>query len=261
MQFKSVKGQPLSSIGEEGKDSDLIFPEDAVLQKALPDSFILNIPKTGFVSGDGFWTTLKNSVLYMAVYDCTGHGHLANMMGRVYKTALEKIVIRIGIEFPGAILEYVHREIQSKFREKPQKQVATGADFGVVRIDLNKKTMGFAGAKLNLLRFAGGKINIIKGDRIQVGEMFDYRRRYHTNTIDIRSGYSRFYLATDGAKELIGGKANRKIGIKNLKSLLVAHSNKPMKDQGQILYKFLTNWKKENEPPDDILIIGFIIKG
>ncbi len=242
----------------KGESSADFFPADNFLQEVFnEDYFIINKPKSNGTGGDGYWVLKKENRLYIAVFDCMGHGHLANMITRVYGSALEKVVAQAPIEFAGPVLQFIHREIESKFEGKSQKQVSTGADLGIVIIDVSKKVVEFAGAKIDLIKIQDNTVEVIKGDRMQVGEMFEYRHQYNSNTITIESNQVSFYLATDGAKDIIGGKADRKIGSGDLRKVLLAHSHRSMKDQQKLIYKFLESWRGENEPSDDVLMVGF----
>ncbi len=208
------------------------------------------------VGGDGYWLYQKGDILFLAAFDCMGHGHLASMMTRIYTQALEKLVVNHNIEFPGSILQFIHREIQSRFVNKKNIMVGTGADLGIVKIDWKEHKMEYAGAKMDLIQIRDGEMDIIKGDRMQIGEMFDYKHDYHSHTIDI-SKKSRFYYGSDGLKDLIGGPSNKKLGGQNMKDMLLEMQKFDLRQQKPEIELYLDQWKKSNSQNDDILLIGF----
>ena len=232
------------------------FPTESTLKKRIPNSFIINNPMTT-VGGDGYWFHQDEDTVFLAVFDCMGHGHLASMMTRIYTKALQKIVVENGVLFPNQILFQIHQEIQSKFHEK-KSQLGTGADFGMVRFNIPLNEMEFAGAKMNLFEVRDGELYIIKADRMQVGEYFDHPHDYKTVIFDLhKKRNSNFYLFSDGLKDLIGGPQNKKFGSTNLKLLLEENYQLSMPDQKRNIGTHLAKWQGSNNALDDVLLIGF----
>ena len=234
------------------------FSEELLPNERIPEAFIINKPMTGSVGGDGYWVHEKGEVTYIAVFDCMGHGHLASMMTRIYTNALKKVVVDHEIDYAGSILRYLHHEIEVKFGGKEDKQLSTGADFGVVKIDRSRREMEFAGAKMDLYQVTDGTLNVVKADRMQVGEMFEYRHDYNTIDIDIKKpGASTFYLMSDGIKDLIGGPSDKKLGSAGVKNLFESNHDKPMEEQKEFIINFIDDWAGSNKQFDDIVLVGF----
>jgi len=187
-----------------------------------------------------------------------GHGHLASMMTRVYANIIKSKIAKNGEEFPNRMLVEIHEAIRSKFEGKENVLLATGADFGIGKVNTDLKEMEFAGARMNLFEVADGKLNIIKADRMQIGDLFDYHHEYKTNIIDLkRKKTSSFFLLSDGIKDLIGGPANKKLGSSRLKTLLETAGELPIQKQKEYIKDYLFRWKGSNQALDDALIIGF----
>lgn len=234
-----------------------LFPTEEELKQSLPSSFIINNPMST-VGGDGYWFHQDEDTVFLAVFDCMGHGHLASMMTRIYMTALNKIVVEQGVVFPNQILQLLHGEIQAKFSNKKNSQLGTGADFGMIRINVQLREMEFAGAKMNLYEVADGSLNIIKADRMQVGEFFDHPHEYKTVIFNMNNkSDSKFYLFSDGLKDLLGGPDNKKFGSTNLKELLEANYHYTLKEQKRQISTSLAKWQGSNMALDDVLLIGF----
>ena len=236
-----------------------LFPEEKTLRKSLPNSFIINNPMST-VGGDGYWFHQDEDTLFLAVFDCMGHGHLASMMTRIYTNVLKKVVINDGIVFPNQILQLMHQEIQAKFHKKEQRQLGTGADFGMIRVNLALQEMEFAGAKMNLFEVADNTLKIVKADRMQIGEFFDHPHEYKTVIFDLtKKKNSNFYLFSDGLKDLIGGPENKKFGSNNLKVLLEENYQYSMIEQKRRISTHLGKWLGSNSPLDDVLLVGFSV--
>ncbi len=236
-----------------------LFPTEETIRKVIPQSFIINNPMST-VGGDGYWFEQDKDMILLAVFDCMGHGHLASMMTRIYINALKGIIEKHGIIFPHEILTLLHEEIKQKFQKNDKKVLGTGADFGIIRINRHLHELEFAGAKMNLYQVKDGKLDIIKADRMQVGEFFDHPHEYRTVIVDMNdASSSKFYLFSDGLKDLIGGPANKKLGSTRLNTLLEENYRSPLEREKANITKFLANWKGSNAALDDVLLLGLHI--
>ncbi|MEQ9403825.1 MAG: SpoIIE family protein phosphatase [Cyclobacteriaceae bacterium] len=226
----------------------------------IPDSFVIDKPLSAEGGGDRYWLHKKGKTVYLAIFDCMGNGHLARMASRIYINALSKVIAEIGIEYTGSILQYVHREIQSKFAGKEETQISTGADLAILKIESDLRIIEYAGAKIDLFVVENDEVRTFKSDRMQVGDLFDFRHQYNSNTIKINEEQKpMFYLTTDGAKDLNGGPEDRKIGITDFKNLMLKNYHHKMEDQQLRFNTYLEEWQGGRTQPDDILIIGFKI--
>lgn len=234
-----------------------LFPSESLIQESIPDSFVINNPMNT-VGGDGYWFEEDGDMTLLAVFDCMGHGHLASMMTRIYVNTLKDIIAEHGIIFPHEILTLLHEEIRKKFQNKEKTLLGTGADFGIVRINRHLNELEFAGAKMNLYEVKKGALNIIKADRMQIGEFFDHPHEYKTVIVDLNeTKASNFYLFSDGLKDLMGGPDNKKLGSGRLNELLESNFGRPMAEQKEKITRYLANWKGSNSALDDVLLIGF----
>ena len=245
----------INSIDQARKNYYAILPEEENMRDILPGTFVINRPKAN-VGGDGFWFHKKDNLLFLAVYDCMGEGHLASMMTRIYSNALQKLVVDYKIEFPGAILQFIHREIQSRFKNKENIQLSTGADLAIVRMDLETGKLEFSGAGMDLLREKDQKIEVIKGDAIKIGQLDTNSNEYNSTSIQ-NEGTSRYYLATDGVTDLIGGTSLKKLGIEHLKIILKNSLRYKMDQRKDKIWSDLMKWSGLKVQNDDILLISF----
>jgi serine phosphatase RsbU (regulator of sigma subunit) len=64
------------------------------------------------------------------------------------------------------------------------------------------------------------------------------------------------YLFTDGFADQFGGTPERKLTKNRFRELLLSIQHFPIQQQSTELDNFITNYKKEIEQTDDILVIG-----
>jgi len=241
---------------ETSKNYFSLFPEERII--SMLDAFVINQPMTGSVGGDGFWVHQNMRYLFIIVFDCMGHGHLASMMTRIYTKALEQVLETQKQEDPAKILEQLHEIIKEKFQGKNNLQVGSGADVGVVRVDMMVRKIDFAGAKMELYTVENGEMETVRPDRLQVGDHFDRDHVYETKTIELKDKEkTNFYLSSDGFKDLFGGFEAKKLGKSNVKDLLEKNFPHPMAMQKENITTFLKDWAGGFQPLDDMLIVGF----
>lgn len=241
---------------ETAKNYFSLFPEERIV--SLLDAFVINQPMTGSVGGDGFWVHQTLQDLYIVVFDCMGHGHLASMMTRIYTKSLEYVMEVQKEEDPGKILSALHAQIKEKFEGKKNLQIGSGADVGVAKVDLMTRRIEYAGAKMELLMVENEELSTIKPARIQVGDHFEVEHQYETKVIEVQSPKKvNFYLSSDGFKDLFGGFEAKKLGKTKVKELLEKSYSHPMQKQKKFIGDFLNQWSGGFRPLDDVLIVGF----
>jgi serine phosphatase RsbU (regulator of sigma subunit) len=65
------------------------------------------------------------------------------------------------------------------------------------------------------------------------------------------------YLFTDGFADQFGGETGqKKLTRKRFKDLILSIQSKSLQEQGIVLDKFITEYRKEIEQIDDILVMG-----
>lgn len=235
-----------------------LFPEE--LLASILDAFVINKPMISEVGGDGFWVHQNAEYLFVIVFDCMGHGYGASIMTRIYTGALEHIVGDLQLTDPGEILTTTHQYMKSQFHGKPSKHIGPGADMGVLRISKTSHELAFAGAKTNLWCVTEGHCEIVKSDRLQLGELFDYPRAYTNHVMCLNEANTmNLYMASDGFTDMMGGPNLKRFGRKQVKHLLEQVAPHPMTTQKEVITDTLTTWLGANDPIDDLLIIGLRI--
>ena len=233
-----------------------VLPQEKRLMEFFSEAFVINKPK-GRVGGDGFWLHCHGNDVYLALFTCVGEGHLASMMIRIYMNALKKMVEGYSIDFPGSILQFLHREVQARFKDKNNILLNTNANVGIVKLNTSTKEMEFAGANMDLLQVQNDGVKIIEGEKNQVGENTETRHSYTSNTLHNTSN-SNFYLCSSGVFNLIGGPDFKKLSINQLGDYLLQNKSESLVDtQKQLTEKYLSTWTGANRQNDDIMVIGF----
>lgn len=226
------------------------------MKKWIPNSFVLFRPKD-VVSGDFYWFLEKDNKLIMICADCTGHGVPGAFMSMIGPDRLNNIVSENRITSTGAILSELNRAIKKSLKQDGQKNsTRDGMDAAVCTIDLDTKTMMYAGAYRPLWIVKDGELTEIKATKVAVAGFTPDDQVYEEHKIDLIEGL-KFYMTTDGYADQFGGLKNKKYKVKSMKTFVSLHSNKPFQEQKRGLEDELLEWIREFEQVDDVCVIGF----
>jgi serine phosphatase RsbU (regulator of sigma subunit)/Tfp pilus assembly protein PilF len=222
-----------------------------LLQKNIPDHFVLFKPKD-IVSGDFYWATeTEDDSFYLAACDSTGHGVPGAFMSLLNTSFLNEAIAEKKINDPAEILGYVRdRLVNSVSTEGAQD----GMDGTLVKIW--EKKIVYAAANNNPVIVRNGVLTELPADKMAVGA--GSQDPFNTHSIECTKG-DVIFIFTDGYADQFGGPKGKKFKYKQLYSLLEANAHKPMEEQKQLLDSTIEAWRGNLEQVDDICIIGFRI--
>ncbi|MCG8570762.1 MAG: ATP-binding protein, partial [Spirochaetes bacterium] len=235
-----------------------ILPHIENLQHYLSDHFIIWQPKD-IVGGDYYWFhRVDDNRALLALIDCTGHGVPGALMCMTSYSILNNVIQHYNHENPAQILQVLNRILKNSLRQNSSnKLIDDGLDMGMCLVDKAEKKIIYAGAKTLLYHCFNHEIEVVKGDKQSIGYQKSNEDYQYTNhEIKIQDG-SKFYLASDGIYEQIGGERELPFGKKKWQNLLQQIYSHNMQIQEQ---NILTEWNsyRENHPQlDDITVFGF----
>jgi len=168
---------------------------------------------------------------------------------------INEIVVNKGIFQPDQILNNLRDDvIRSLKQTKEDGGVKDGMDMCVCLLDLDKKSLQFAGANNPLWLISGGELTEIKGDKMPVA-VHEKMNPYTNHWVDLKKGDT-FYIFSDGFVDQFGGPNQKKFLSKNFRKVLCALQGKSMLVQGAELDKAFEEWRKDVEQIDDVTVIG-----
>ncbi|MCS6821060.1 MAG: SpoIIE family protein phosphatase [Microscillaceae bacterium] len=239
---------------------DAMLTSITKIKAYLPQSFVFFKPKD-IVSGDFYYFSQFQNLLFIAAVDCTGHGIPGAFMSMVGHNLLNGIIIQAQVHSPEEILAKLHRAIKNTFQ---QNDIISrdGMDIALLVINKNEKIAEFAGAKSPLIYFQQNKMYEIKGDIFPIGgDSKQVQRTYTKHTIKVDYP-TMFYLFSDGYRDQFGGKEGKKLTSARFKIILKNIHQETAEVQEQKLARYLDMWIAEaNEIQlDDILVIGLRVE-
>ncbi|MCB9225350.1 MAG: SpoIIE family protein phosphatase [Crocinitomicaceae bacterium] len=242
----------LDSISYATRIQNAILPSKNRIQRFLPNSFILYLPKD-IVAGDFYWLEEKNGTILFAAADCTGHGVPGAMVSVVCTNGLNRVVREQGIVKPSDILEKT-REIVIREFEKSEEEVNDGMDISLCAVNGNELQYAGAHNPLWIIRKGSNEIEEFIADKQPIGK-FHYATNYTNHITTINPGDT-VYVFTDGFADQFGGERGKKYYVANFQKLLLSIKDLSLDEQKHKIYEEFNRWKGDREQIDDICVMG-----
>ncbi|GAB4130710.1 MAG: hypothetical protein Fur0041_00140 [Bacteroidia bacterium] len=244
------------SINYARRIQESILPPMHVVERLLPDSFILYLPKD-IVSGDFYWVEEKDNRVHFAAVDCTGHGVPGALMSVVGFNLLNQAVHESGCSKPADILHHLDFGVNKLLRQSTEENtVKDGMDLALCSYDKAGRTLEYAGVMNPLYHVRNKVLTTYKADKFPIGINVDGVTDIYTNQlVEIQKG-DMVYLFSDGYCDQFGGEKGKKFKNQPFRELLIQISEKSPEDQKRILRDEFMKWKGSLEQVDDVLVIG-----
>ncbi|MDN4166946.1 PAS domain S-box protein [Cytophagales bacterium LB-30] len=244
------------SINYSRRIQGAILPDTVIVNKVLPESFILYKPRD-VVSGDFPWFIQMGDDIYIAAVDCTGHGVPGALISLIGYFLLNDIVRSRKISDPGQILDLLDEGVTQTLRQdQDDSKTKDGMDIAFCKINLKKGEVEYAGAHRPLYWLKGAELEEIKGNKFPIGGGIYKNQTNFTNTKFKVSKGDSIYFCSDGFPDQFGGENNMKFGPKRLRTILLENHDQSMEKIHEALDTQWEAWKGDYKQTDDVLLIG-----
>jgi len=217
------------------------------------DHFVLFKPRD-IVSGDFYWVEEMEERVLIVTADCTGHGVPGAFMSMLGISLLNEIIISKEISRPDQVLNHLRDKIIEALRQESGSIVKDGMDMTVCLFDRNTLQLQFSGANNPLYLVSDGQLTQVRGDKMPVA-IHDIMDPFVLHELKLNPGDT-FYTFSDGFADQFGGPNRKKFLAKNFKKLLLTIQDLSMIEQGNRLDEVFTEYRKEVEQIDDVVVIG-----
>jgi serine phosphatase RsbU (regulator of sigma subunit) len=244
------------SIHYAKRIQEAMLPAKTLLEKLIPESFILYKPKD-IISGDFYWFNKVDEKIVVVVADCTGHGVPGALVSMIGNNLLNEIVNTNRITAPGEILGRLNTGIRKLLKQDVKgAKGQDGMDVSICTVDRRKRAIQFAGANQNMIFFHEKKLELVKGDRKSIGGyQTETVRKYTNHQFKYKAGDT-LYMCTDGYADQFGGRKEKRMQTKNLIKIIQSTLSLGIRQQEDLLGEWLEKWKGKLKQTDDILLIG-----
>jgi serine phosphatase RsbU (regulator of sigma subunit) len=215
------------------------------------------------IGGDLYWlsSSQQSGPFVLAVADCTGHGVPGAMLSLLVSNSLERIYANDTAEDPATALMSLDHYVRTGLnQDRSDSESDDGCDAAVLRIDRDKQTIEFAGAKLGLFQVnAKGEIIRHQGARCSLGyqDVVVEADKPVVQEISYKSG-DVFAIVTDGLTDQIGGTNGKtSFGYRRLEEVLKANFTKTAEEITTAMKHEFAAWQGTNARRDDVTAVVF----
>ena len=215
------------------------------------------------IGGDLYWlsSSQHSGPFVLAVADCTGHGVPGAMLSLLVSNSLERIYANDTAEEPATALMSLDHYVRTGLnQDRADSESDDGCDAAVLRIDRDKQTIEFAGAKLGLFQVTPNGVLIRHlGSRCSLGyqDAVLEADKPVVQKIPYQSG-DVFAVVTDGFTDQIGGAMGKtSFGYRRLEEILIANCTKTAEEITAAMKSDFAAWQHTNARRDDVTAVVF----
>jgi serine phosphatase RsbU (regulator of sigma subunit) len=215
------------------------------------------------IGGDLYWlsSSQQSGPFVLAVADCTGHGVPGAMLSLLVSNSLERIYANDTAEDPASALMSLDHYVRTGLnQDRADSESDDGCDAAVLRIDRDKQTIEFAGAKLGLFQVnAKGEIIRHQGARCSLGyqDVVVEADKPVVQKIPYQSG-DVFAVVTDGFTDQIGGSTGKtSFGYRRLEDILKVNFKASAEEITAAMKRDFAAWQGANARRDDVTAVVF----
>jgi two-component system, sensor histidine kinase LadS len=246
----------LDSIHYAKRIQGALLASDMLLQKNLPEYFILYRPKD-IVSGDFYWANeMEDGSFLLLTGDCTGHGVPGAFMSLLNISILHEQTNALKKTQPDEILNSQRDAIVMSLNPVGTEDVSRdGMDCVLCRFDFARKKLDFACANNPLWVLRNNELLEFKGDKFPIGISGSEKKDFTLQELELQSGDT-VYTFTDGFADQFGGPRGKKFKYSQLKEILKSTASLPLHVQKEKIEAIFESWKGNLSQVDDVLLIG-----
>ncbi|MEO1551671.1 MAG: SpoIIE family protein phosphatase, partial [Pseudomonadota bacterium] len=234
-----------------------VLPPPDALNAVVAEHFLTWEPRD-VVGGDFYWIKEVEHGAFIVVGDCTGHGVPGAFMTLIVCGMLDRIFAERTPPKPSAVLEQLNIGMKELLGQDGKKGgTDDGLEAGVCFIDRSRTEILFSGARFSLWQIEQGQSTEIKGEKAGLGHRRSPRSARFSDTIVPFQNDSRFYMATDGLIDQVGGPKNRSFGKRRLVQFLLSIYERPMTEQAGAMSAHLADFQGAQRRRDDVTMLGF----
>lgn len=253
---KSIK----DSINFASLIQGAILPNDEIIEGYTKDSFALWQPKD-IIGGDIYFITeldSKKEILIMVI-DGAGHGVPGAFVTMLVKAVETQIIAELKAgtlsPSPALIMEYFNRSIKTMLKQEKGSRSNAGFDGGIIYYNKATNECIYAGAKTDLYIINDNNLEIVKGDKKNVGFVrTKIDQKYTDNSVEVKKG-TKLYIATDGIYDQEGVNKSR-YGIDKFEKLILDINDSSFDEQKDKVLSSFNEFKQNFKQSDDLTVVG-----
>ncbi len=260
---EAAKEAIVSSIHYAGKIQDNLRPPEELFQKNFLDHAVLWKPRD-IVGGDIYWMKNFPSGIILSVCDCTGHGPPGALLTMLVVSALEAVTTPENSRDPAEVMLRLDDRLAGLLNVRQNttdsgrdlNHYHDGCDLAIFHID-PQGGVKVATSNLPVFVWDGQEVRQIKGQKLVVGEgRLKDRGQVTVSEIPFAPA-NKFFVASDGYFDQMGGSPPRPFGYKVFRQIIGEHHHEPLAEITERMWQTFEKYRGQQPRRDDIEIIAF----
>jgi len=251
----------LSSIEYASKIQINLLPEPTAFKNAFSDFSIIWKPRD-IVGGDIYWIKNFKEGSVLCVCDCTGHGTPGALLTMLAVSSFEASVTENNCKDTANIIWELEKRLTTvlnvKYSDKEKNflSIKDGCDLAVLFISKDAD-ITISSSRIHIFISDGENVTQIKGQKLSIGEGI-LKNKNEIKIIRIPSNINnKFYIASDGLFDQIGGKNNIPFCYETFKKIILENHNMNQENISSKIWTAFEKYRGEAPRVDDFELITF----
>ncbi|MCL2665487.1 MAG: SpoIIE family protein phosphatase [Defluviitaleaceae bacterium] len=258
-QAEAVAEAMLSSARYARKIQRNLLPTNRVFDEIFADYSIIWEPRD-VVGGDFYWLKNFGGCAVLCVCDCTGHGTPGALLTMLVASILEALVTSEHCTDTAQILYALDRRLAAVLNVKTggaaDMEINDGCDIVVMHISKDGSILMSAG-NINVFACDGSKVTRHRGQSLFIGEgRLEGKGEVETVKIEPKPG-QKFYVASDGLSDQIGGGQKKQFGYKVLEQIILENHSEKQETVTKKVWDAFEEYRGDEPRRDDFELISF----
>jgi len=235
------------------------LPSKEMLKEAFSDYSVIWKPRD-IVGGDIYWARSFKDGTVLCVCDCTGHGTSGALLTMLVVSAFESSITEEKHKDPAEILFMLDQRLSS-FQNVSDEiinimDINDGCDLAVLYIAKDGSVTTSAG-NTNVFMCNGREVTRIKGQSIKIGDgRIKSKDDIVVHTIPANPD-NKFYIASDGLSDQIGGEKEIQYGYKEFKNIILGNHWKKQEIISDKIWIAFEKYRGNQPRRDDFQLFTF----
>jgi len=258
----AAKEAVMSSIEYASKIQKNLLPSNSIFEGIFSDYSIL-LNQRDIVGGDIYWVKNFKGGSVLCVCDCTGHGAPGAMLTMLVVSILDSTVNEDNYKDTSEIVYELDLKLSKILGALPVTQkrrrvteINDGCDLAVLFIS-NDGNVSISSGHTHVFICDGDEVTQIKGQKIYVGE----HRLHSKNDVGITNipynSSNKFYIASDGLFDQIGGEHGLPFGYSTFKKIILENHIEKQSVISEKIWNAFEKYRHDQPRRDDVELITF----
>jgi len=261
-QAEAVADVMLSSARYANKIQQNLLPQSDVFDEAFSDYSVIWKPRD-IVGGDFYWMRNFDEGTVLCVCDCTGHGTPGALLTMLVASTLETIISEERHTDTAQILYMLDQRLatvlNAKIDDIASMDINDGCDLVVMFIG-KEGGISMSAGNFNLFVCDGEKVTRYKGQSLFVGEG-RIKSKDEVKVVSIpHNPNDKFYIASDGLPDQIGGERNIQFGYRTLERIILENHHENQSVISGKVWDAFESHRGDEPRRDDFELITFKLK-